>query len=182
MSRKRARTGNAPREFGAPSADDSPSAVAQGPSSSSLSTRPPRYTAVPTLATLCSRVFADNFVRLRNNEPVWECLSIYLKSIPEPLLPRLLADLVRVCPTFLKHEFLVTYFFRGPALALTGGLPGVQTHTVRALDRNSDLRDLELSGFDKIHDTAFAAVLPRLPSLKRLVLRSAALPLRVSVP
>ncbi|KAJ7462666.1 RNI-like protein [Mycena galericulata] len=173
MSRKRARTGNGPREFGAPSADDSPSAANWDPSSAALSTRLPRYTAVPTLATLCSRVFADNFVRLRNNEKVWARVSVHLESLPEPLLPRLLADLVRICPTFLKHEFLVTYFFRGPALALTGGLPGVLTHTVRAIERNSDLRDLELSGFPKIPDSAFAVVLPRLSALKRLVLRSA---------
>jgi hypothetical protein len=120
---------------------------------------------------LCSRVFAEDFVRLRNNDRVWARVSVHLKALPETLLPRLLAELVRVCPTFLKHEFLVTYFFRGPVLALTSGLPGVQTHTVRAVDRIPDLRDLELSGFDKIPDTAFAAVLPRLPALKRLVLR-----------
>jgi hypothetical protein len=127
---------------------------------------------------LCSKAFADGFVRLRNNERVWASVSVHLKALPDTLLPRLLAELIRVCPTFLKHEFLVAYFFRGPILALTGGtggMPGVQTHTVRALDRMPDLRDLELSGFDKIPDAAFAAVLPRLPALKRLVLRSAAL-------
>ncbi|KAJ7706469.1 hypothetical protein B0H17DRAFT_631541 [Mycena rosella] len=171
MSRKRARTGNAPsREFGAPSADDSLS-QSRDPSSSALSTRAPRYTTVPALATLCSRVFADNFVRLRNNERVWSHLAAHLKTLPETLLPRLLADLVRVCPTFLTHEFLVTYFLHGSSLALTSDLPGVQTHTIRAIDRHTDLRDLELSGFAKIPDTAFAAVLPRLPALKRLVLR-----------
>ncbi|KAJ7130082.1 RNI-like protein [Mycena crocata] len=177
MSRKRARVGDAPsaREFGAPSADDSPNAGNWDASSSALSTRAQRYTTVPTLAILCSRVFADNFVRLRNNERVWSRESVNLKSLPEPLLPRLLADLVRVCPTFLKHEFLVTYFFRGPTLVLNSSLPGVQTHTIRALDRNTDLRELELSGFDKIPDAAFAAVLPRLHSLKRLVLRGCAL-------
>ncbi|KAJ7139846.1 hypothetical protein C8R44DRAFT_765568 [Mycena epipterygia] len=175
MSRKRVRTGNAPaREFGALSADDTPSASID-PSSSALSTRRPRYTTVPTLTTLCSRVFADNFVRLRNREKVWARVSVHLQILPETLLPRLLADLVRVCPTFLKHEFIVTYFFRGPVLALTGGLPGVQTHTIRALDRYPDLRDLEVSGFAKIPDTAFAAVLPRLPALRRLVLRGCTL-------
>ncbi|KAJ7492896.1 RNI-like protein [Mycena latifolia] len=175
MSRKRARTGNAPsREFGAPSANDSPS-QSRDPSSSALSTRSPRYTTVPSLATLCSRVFADNFVRLRNNERVWARLSGQLKTIPEMLLPRLLADLVRVCPTFLTHEFLVTYFFHGPTLLLTSDLPGVQTHTIRAVDRCHDLRDLELSGFAKIPDTAFAAALSRLPALKRLVLRGCSL-------
>ncbi|KAJ7714895.1 RNI-like protein [Mycena maculata] len=168
MSRKRARTGNGP---GAPSADDSPS---MDPSSSALSTRAPRYTTVPTLTTLCSRLFADKFVRLRNNETIWARVSVHLRNLPEPLLPQLLADLVRVCPTFLKHEFLVTYFFRGLALALPG-LPGVQTHTVRALERNSHLRDLDLSGYNKFPDPVFAAVLPRLPALKRLVLRGCTL-------
>ncbi|KAJ7275321.1 hypothetical protein B0H12DRAFT_1086750 [Mycena haematopus] len=175
MLRKRIRIG---REFGAPTDDDSPSSALADPSSSALSTRAPRYTSVPPLTTLCSRIFADGFVRLRNNEHVWASVSVHLKSLPDTLLPRLLADLIRVCPTFLKHEFLVTYFFRGPVLAFTGGtagMPGVQKHTVRALDRMTDLRDLELSGFDKIPDTAFAAVLPRLPALRRLVLRGCAL-------
>ncbi|KAF8213364.1 hypothetical protein K438DRAFT_1956761 [Mycena galopus ATCC 62051] len=175
MSRKRARTG---REFGAPTEDDSPSVSFSDPSSSALSTRAPRYTSVPALTTLCSRIFADGFVRLRNNENVWAAVSMHLKALPDALLPRLLAELIRVCPTFLKHEFLVTYFFRGPVLAFTGGtsgMPGVQNHTVRALDRMSGLRDLQLSGFDKIPDTAFAAVLSRLPALKRLVLRGCAL-------
>lgn len=183
MSRnKRARTGNAPREFGAPSADDSPSAVNRDPPLSALSTRAPRYTAVPTLATLCSRVFAENYVNLRNKESLWTHLAVQLQFLPEPLLPRLLADLIRVCPTYLKHEFLVTYFFRGPVLALTDGIPGVQPHTVRALERKSELRDLEVSGFDKIPDKAFADALLHLSSLKRLVLRFAAVPLRISVP
>ncbi|KAJ7900053.1 RNI-like protein [Mycena olivaceomarginata] len=175
MSRKRART---TREFGAPTEDDSPVAAFADSASSALSTRATRYTSVPTLTTLCSKAFADGFVRLRNNERVWAGVSVHLKALPDTLLPRLLAELIRVCPTFLKHEFLVTYFFRGPILALTGGtggMPGVQTHTVRALDRMPDLRDLELSGFDKIPDAAFAAVLPRLPALKRLVLRGCAL-------
>ncbi|KAJ6519547.1 RNI-like protein [Mycena sanguinolenta] len=175
MSRKRART---TREFGAPTEDDSPSAALTDPSSSALSTRAPRYTVVPSLTTLCSRIFAESFVRLRNNEHVWATVSVYFKSLPDTLLPRLLADLIRVCPTFLKHEFLVTYFFRGPVLAFTGGtggMPGVNKNTINALERMSDLRDLELSGFDKIPDTAFAAVLTRLPALKRLVLRGCAL-------
>ncbi|KAJ7169603.1 RNI-like protein [Mycena filopes] len=175
MSRKRARTSGPSREFGAATEDDSPSAGTRDPSSSALSTRSPRYTTVPTLTTLCSRVFAENFVQLRNNERVWQKESVYLKAMPEPLLPRLLAELVRVCSTFLKHEFLVTYFFRGHTLALPDGLPGVQNHTVRALERMPDLRQLELSGFAKIPDAAFAAVLPHLPSLKRLVLRGCAL-------
>ncbi|KAJ7102203.1 RNI-like protein [Mycena belliarum] len=174
MSRKRARTGKAPREFGAPSVDDAPTQGIGDPSSAALSHRGrPPCSSVPTLTTLCSRVFADNFVRLRNssNERVWAALAGHLKSLPEALLPRLLADLVRVCPTFLTHEFLVTYFFHGPTLALTSDLPGVQTHTIRAVDRCPDLRDLELSGFAKIPDTAFASILPRLPALRRLVLR-----------
>ncbi|KAJ7042523.1 RNI-like protein [Mycena alexandri] len=175
MSRnKRARTGPS-REFGAATEDDSPSAGTRDPSSSALSTRSPRYTTVPTLTTLCSRVFAANFVKLRNNERVWQEVSVYLKAMPEPLLPRLLAELVRVCSTYLKHEFLVAYFFRGHTLVLSDGLPGVQIHTVRALERMPDLRELELSGFAKIPDAAFASVLPRLASLKRLVLRGCAL-------
>ncbi|KAJ6509256.1 RNI-like protein [Mycena vitilis] len=171
-SRKRART---TRELGAPTDDDVPSTGYIDPSLSALSTRVPRYTSVPTLTTLCSRVFAKNFVRLHNNDRVWKKVSRNLQTIPEPLLPQLLADLVRVCPTFLQHEFFVTYFFRGPVLALTGGLPGVQKHTIRALIRVPDLRDLEVSGLDKIPDSAFASVLPHLPALKRLVLRGCAL-------
>ncbi|KAJ6627210.1 RNI-like protein [Mycena sp. CBHHK59/15] len=171
---KRQRIGNAPapREFGAPSADDSPSTqLNRDPSSSALSTRAPQFTSVPTLTSLCSRIFAENFVRLRNNESIWHETSVYLQMLPEALLPRTLLELVRACPTYLKHEFIVTYFFRGPSLVLSSSLPGVQSQTITALPRMKELRELELFGFEKISDTTFASVLPRLPSLKVLVLR-----------
>ncbi|KAJ7630668.1 RNI-like protein [Roridomyces roridus] len=161
-------------EFGAPTADDSPSTSSRD-SSSALSARRRRYSTVPSLVSLCSRVFADHYVRLRNKESLWKRISIHLQSMPEPLLPKLLAELTRTCPTYLTHEFIVTYFFRGDTIVLTSDLPGVKPHTIRALDRFSGLRDVEMSGFDKIPDTAFAAVLPRFTVLKRLVLRGCSL-------
>ncbi|KAJ7225817.1 RNI-like protein [Mycena pura] len=175
MPPKRRRTSK--KEFGAPTEDDLPSA-ASGTSdlSSAPSTRPPRYTTVPTLTALCSRVFAENYVRLRGSEPdvqnqVWPRMTTHLKALPDNLLPRLLADLVRVCPTFLTSVFLSAYFFRGPSLSLNGSLPGVDTNTIQAIARMHDIRDLELSGLNEIPDNTFAAVLPCLPALKSLVLR-----------
>nr|GAT49746.1 predicted protein [Mycena chlorophos] len=175
MSRKRARV-----EFGAATeADNNPSvgAGANEPSSSARSTRRARITSVPTLVVLCSRVFADNFVRLRNRETLWNNrLSSQLGSIPDTLLHILLADLTRACPTYLKHEFIAAFFLRGHRISLDSSLPGVSNHTVRALDRmGTDLRDLELSGFTKIPDTVFAGAIKSLPNLRRLVLRGSSL-------
>ncbi|KAJ7071317.1 hypothetical protein C8F01DRAFT_427617 [Mycena amicta] len=171
-ARKRART-----DFAAPTEDDdNPSLGAGDPSSSARSTRPPRYTSVPSLISLCSRRFADHYVRLRNREELWDKrISTHLINLPETLLPRVLADLIRVCPTYLKHEFLVTYFFRGSSLVL-GGIPGVTNHTIRAIERTgADLRDLELSGFNKVPDNLFAGAIHHLPNLRRLVLRGCSL-------
>lgn len=142
------------------------------PSSSSLSIRAPRFTTVPTLCSLVTRLFAENFRNLRGNEPVWNRISRHLKMLPDALLPRILMELIRICPTFLHHEFLVTYFFRGTAIALSSILPGVKDHTISSLSRVKELRELELSGFEKIKDEIFASTLSQIPTLKVLVLRS----------
>ncbi|KAF7306652.1 hypothetical protein MIND_00456700 [Mycena indigotica] len=166
-------------EFGAATEDDNPSAAigAGNPSSSAPSTRPPRYTSVPKLTTLASRVFAENFLRLHHRETLWkERLSVQLLGLPETLLPLLLLDLTQVCPTYLTHGFLVTYFFRGHSLTLDSSLTGVNNHSIRALQRMStNLRDLEVSGFKKVPDKTFADAIRHLPNLRRLVLRGCSL-------
>jgi hypothetical protein len=78
------------------------------PSSSASSTRPLPLSTVPALTTLCARVFVANFVQLRNHEDRWEHVSVYLKALPDVLVPKIFAMLRRVCPTYLTHEFIVT--------------------------------------------------------------------------
>ncbi|KAF8641238.1 hypothetical protein AX17_000872 [Amanita inopinata Kibby_2008] len=71
------------------------------------------------------------------------------------------------CPTYLKHEFIVAYMFRGPSVTLTHELPGVNTRTILDVPRvNSTIRELELSGFDKMADTTFASALKHLTNLR----------------
>ncbi|KAF7319904.1 hypothetical protein MKEN_00773800 [Mycena kentingensis (nom. inval.)] len=169
-ARKRART-----DFAAPTEDDNnPSSAVGDPSSSALSTRRPRYTSVPPLTVLCSRVFANNYVALRNREKLWARVSELLRDMPDSLRPLLLADLKRVCPTYLKSEFIVAYFFHGHTLTLSD-LPGLTNQSIRSLDRMKDLRELELSGFGKVPDNIFAGALRHMAKLRRLVLRGCSL-------
>ncbi|KAF8898538.1 hypothetical protein BD779DRAFT_1431472, partial [Infundibulicybe gibba] len=64
------------------------------------------------------------------------------------------------------------YFFKGSSIALDASLPGVEKKTLLAIPRlNPGLLHLELSGFSKIPDSAFASVVLKLSSLRTLVLR-----------
>lgn len=94
--------------FGAPSDADSPTLPYDVPSSTASSIRRVAPTSVPPLTTLCARVFAANFVKLRNKESLWERLSDQLQIIPDTLVPKLFSTLKIICPTYLKHEFIVT--------------------------------------------------------------------------
>ncbi|CAK5279959.1 unnamed protein product [Mycena citricolor] len=162
-------------DFGAPNEDDAPSPANNQPNPAALTTRSSRSTHLPPLSALCSHIFARHFIRLRSNDALWQKLSPLLAVLPDPLLHPLLENLTKECPTYLKHEFLVSYFFKGARLTLSEALPGVQTQTIRAIERFPDLSDLELSGFAKIPDSAFAGPLGKLPHLRRLVLRSVVL-------
>jgi hypothetical protein len=191
-SSKRQRTGQLP-SFGAPDAvSDSTSIQQNVPSSSASSTRSLPIFTVPALTTLCGRVFAANFVKLRNNNKIWERkISDDLRAIPDSLIPKLFAMLRASCPTYLKHEFIVTvgnfklpfdsqkfilcfiqYLLRGSSVTLRGDLPGVNRATISDIARiNPGIQELELSGFEKITDSVFASLLRQLPSLRLLVLR-----------
>ncbi|KIL70648.1 hypothetical protein M378DRAFT_476159 [Amanita muscaria Koide BX008] len=166
------RTSKRQRAFGAPSEADSLSVQRDAPSSAASSTRPVPVTTVPSLATLCARKFAANFVSLRNNEPLWEHLSMQLHTVPDTIIPKIFSMLRSKCPTYLKHEIIVTYLLRGPVITLTDALPGVNKKTISDISRiNAGVRELEISGFVKIADTSFASVLGNLKSLQVLVLR-----------
>ncbi|KAF8349903.1 RNI-like protein [Amanita rubescens] len=156
--------------FGAPSDADSPT-LHDVPSSTASSIRRVAPTSVPSLTNLCARVFAANFVKLRNNEPLWERLSKQLQIIPDTLIPKLFSMLRTTCPTYLKHEFIVTYMLRGTSIALTDSLLGANKRTITDIPRiNNRVRELELSGFKKIADTTFASALRQLSNLRVIVL------------
>ena len=64
------------------------------------------------------------------------------------------------------------YLFRGLSITLTGELPGVNKATILDICRiNPDIREIELSGLEKITDNVFATTLRHLPNLRVLVLR-----------
>lgn len=185
---KRQRTDAVP-SFGAATEADLASAQFNNPSASASSTRSPGVNSVPPLVTLCARIFVANFLKIRNNERVWHRLSPQIQILPDILIPRLFAMLCSSCPTYLSHELIVTvlillqlafnqrlnflhqFFFRGPSITLQD-LPAVKKHTIADIARfNPGVHELVLSGFDKIPDEAFASIMPKLRSLRVLVLR-----------
>lgn len=96
--------------IGAPSADDSAVARLQLdiPTSSASSSRTPPCLHVPRLTSLCGRVFASNFVKLRNNEQHWAEISSQLKLLPDHSAQMLFMLLSAACPTYIPHEIIVT--------------------------------------------------------------------------
>ncbi|KAK2461773.1 hypothetical protein APHAL10511_006236 [Amanita phalloides] len=157
--------------FGAPSEADL-SSLHDVPSAAASSTRRVPPASVPSLTTLCAQRFAANFVKLRNNEILWQRLSEQLQFLPETLVPKLFKMLKATCPTYLKHEFIVTFMLRGRAISLTDALPGVNARTIGDIPRiNNRVRELEIIGFGRISDHAFASALQHLTDLRVLILR-----------
>ncbi|KAJ3016817.1 hypothetical protein NUW54_g728 [Trametes sanguinea] len=164
-------------DFGHPQPDDdipTPQAQANAPSAAALSERiiPPEH--VPSLATVCSRVFAENLQRLSRKEEVWENVRWWLKHLPDPLAQKVFATLRHTCPTLLQHGLIVAYFLRGNSISLGDDLPGVTRLTIFAIgdiSARNQLEELELTGFAKIADQVFATLLSKLPSLRKLNLR-----------
>ncbi|KAG5718610.1 F-box/LRR-repeat protein 2 [Termitomyces sp. T112] len=168
---KKSRTGGLP-SFGAPSELDNISNFHQDPSSSASSTRVIGPTTPPALTTICARVFVTNFLELRKNEALWHRVSQSLAALPDILIPKVFAMLQNTYPTYLSHEVIVTYFFRGPSVTLLKDLPGVKKRTILDIARfNPGVRQLELTGFDDIPDSAFAQLFRNLTHLQSLVLR-----------
>ncbi|KAG7450326.1 RNI-like protein [Guyanagaster necrorhizus] len=158
--------------FGAPSEADSPSAQLNYPSSAASSTRLLPIYSVPSLVSLCARLFTANFVKLHNRERIWKRTSHYLQLVPEELKDRIFGMLSVAWPTYLSHEIIVTYFLNGSSLTLSNALPGVNRNTISSIKRfGASLRELRLTGFEKIPDEVFASILPNVPQLKVLVLR-----------
>ncbi|ESK85299.1 scf e3 ubiquitin ligase complex f-box protein grra [Moniliophthora roreri MCA 2997] len=175
-ARKRQRTEKSLPAFGAPStADDQPSLRynPNDPSSSASSSRTPPVKTIPSLSTLCARCFAAYFVKIRGDEKCWARTSQHLRLVPDVIIPKLFGMLAASHPTFLSHETIVTYFFRGPTLTLNANvLPGVNRNTILSVPRlNSTVRDLELSGFSKMVDDVFASIFTRLRELRTINLR-----------
>ncbi|PFH54649.1 hypothetical protein AMATHDRAFT_185367 [Amanita thiersii Skay4041] len=143
------------------------------PSSSAYSLRNVPQATIPSLATLCARKFASHFIELRSNERLWERLSPQLKALPDALVPKVFSMLRLSCPTYLKHEFIVTYMLRGPSVSLTDALPGVNNRTIQDIPRiNPALHELHLTDLgSKITDATFASTLRQLKNLRVLNLR-----------
>ncbi|KAF4605393.1 hypothetical protein EYR40_004177 [Pleurotus pulmonarius] len=159
--------------LGAPTEDDLPSARAFAPSSSAYSERTLQNDAsVPTLVSLCIRVFAENIRQLARNQDTWEETRQHLKILPDAILTRIFTLLKATAPTVLNPAFITSFFFTGSVMILTSDLPGVGKQTISDVQKFGDkLRDLELSGFETFPDSLFASVVSSLPGLRSLVLR-----------
>ena len=188
MSGRRRRT---VRSIGNPTEDDSPAArnSLNVPSSSASSHRTLPVTAVPTLTSICARVFVANVPKLGEDPDVWHYIQPWLKRLPEHLVPRVFAMLREAHPNLLNQAIITAvcrcllhfhnlsamghqYFLRGSSVTLTNALPGVKRTTIAAVAScGNTLQHLELSGFDTFPDTLFASLLPSLPLLRVLVLR-----------
>ncbi|KAF8526446.1 RNI-like protein [Gautieria morchelliformis] len=167
------RTKSAHSAFGGPSADDQDPLTSQltAPSSTALSIRSLPTTGVPTLITLCARVFVANLEFLFRPERR-EATKEGLKRLPDTVIPRLFSLLSASHPSLLSHPFISTFFLRGDPMVLTGSLPGVSSLTVQALSKlDPSLRELRLTALDKVSDAVVSRLLSGFPMLEVLILR-----------
>ncbi|KAL7285263.1 hypothetical protein ACG7TL_000357 [Trametes sanguinea] len=164
-------------DFGHPQPDDdipTPQAQANAPSAAALSERAVPLENIPSLTTVCARVFAENLQSLWPKEALMENVRWWLKHLPDALAQKVFATLRHTCPTLLQHGFIVAYFLRGNSISLGDDLPGVTRLTIFAIGdmpTRDQLEELELTGFAKIADQVFATLLSKLPSLRKLNLR-----------
>jgi len=176
---KRRRTG--PPQIGAPSEADKAITPVNLPSSSAYSTRTLKSTHVLPLTTICARVFVANFPKFskdpRQWEPrkAWRVVDAQLKSLPDLTIQTLFAMLNSSCPHLLSHDLVKELFLRGHSIALTSGTGGerspISKYTVGAVaSMGPGLVRLHLTGFDKMTDHSFAAVISRHISLEDLSL------------
>lgn len=97
-------------DIGSHQADDdipTPQAQANAPSASALSTRTLQPEHIPTLSTVCVRVFAENLRKLSSNESTWEDARWWLKQLPDALSQKVFTGLRSICPTILRHGLIV---------------------------------------------------------------------------
>lgn len=177
MSRNKSRSRTAlpkgRQAFGATTEDDLLTGEPrQIPSASALSVRTLTSGGpISTLTTLAARCFVENIQVLSSNERLWRYVRVWLKRLPDVMVPKLFNMLQRFCPNLLSHGFIALYFLRGPSLVLSSALPGVLKQTIVSVARNDSLRELHLIGFDKYSDSLFASLVSHLPQLRVLVLR-----------
>ncbi|KLO20640.1 RNI-like protein [Schizopora paradoxa] len=174
MSKRPAKRQKTTREFGAPTAEDDPSRTAENnPSSSALSTREPFLDSLPSLSTICARVFVRNFRRLADEESGnWEVTRNELAELPDAIAVKLFSMLKAKFP-HLSHAIIATYFMRGDSLQLDGSM-SITLETLSAIPRlmGSNLESLVITDVSKFSDKAFASTLKRLPSLRVINLRN----------
>lgn len=100
--------------IGAPSEADSASNQINSPLSSALSTRTLPTTAygIPSLTTLCARVFISSFSTFSSNPHIWEPRERWgpvkkqLKSFPDSIVSKIFAMLRMTCPHLLSHDLV----------------------------------------------------------------------------
>lgn len=97
------------RTFGAPTEDDAPSRQFEPKefNDDRISTRVVTSPGVPTLTTLCARVFVKNIQRLSSDPRMWDPTREWLKLIPDALINKLFAMLRASCPNILSHGFII---------------------------------------------------------------------------
>ncbi|KAI9460835.1 hypothetical protein BJY52DRAFT_1185679 [Lactarius psammicola] len=174
---KRRRVGT----IGAPSEADEVVTPVNLPSASAFSTRTVKDNRVLPLTVVCARVFAASFPRMskdpRQWEPSkkWKVVAAGLKKLPDSIVQTLFAMLSSSCPHLLSHELVKEYFLRGRSVTLTSGVGGerspISKYTVGAVaSMGPGLVRLHLTGFDKMTDQSFAAVISKHSSLEDLSL------------
>lgn len=96
--------------IGQPTEDDELSAAqaqANAPTATALSTRHVLL-SIPSLTSLCIRVFADNLRKLSQKPPLWDNVRSWLKALPDPLAQRVFAALKSTCPQLLSDDLITT--------------------------------------------------------------------------
>ena len=96
--------------FGAPSVDDKPGyrlASENSPSSSAFSTRIVRSPTPPGLTNICIRVFAENALRLFDEENKDASVE-WIRSLPDSVVMRLFIALKSTFPEILSHAVVTT--------------------------------------------------------------------------
>ncbi|KAI6133212.1 RNI-like protein [Pisolithus croceorrhizus] len=162
----------------------------QIPSASALSVRTLASRGpIPTLTTLAARRFVENIRTLSSDERLWRYVRVWLKRLPDIVVPKLFIMLQRSCPkpplpwfhhvgTHIRHSdvslvsgLIGQYFLRGPSVHTIQCPAGCTKADYRLCHTNDTLHELCLLGFDKYPDSFFASLVSSLPQLRILVLR-----------
>ncbi|KAH9082037.1 hypothetical protein EDB83DRAFT_2512840 [Lactarius deliciosus] len=174
---KRRRVGT----IGAPSEADEVVTPINLPSATAFSTRTVKDNHVVPLTVLCARVFAASLPRLSKDPRQWEpskkwrVVAAGLKKLPDSIVQTLFTMLSSSCPHLLSHDLVKEYFLRGRSISLTSGVGGerspISKYTVGVVaSMGPGLVRLHLTGFDKMTDQSFAAVISKHPSLEDISL------------